>query len=119
MDHPDRRDLQVKLMTMTDSELLDREVSLAGRRPCPTTEAIEYGLLMSELRRRTEAELDKAGSPERSGEVESALAAAIAFFLRNAGKDVIVLSENELSGGWLEVTRTPEFWSFRLKNKES
>jgi len=119
MDHSDRQDLQMKLMTMTDSELLARETVLSQRKPCPTAEAIEYGMVMSELQHRTRSESISAARPQDPDEIEAALAAAVAHFLRRVGKDEIVLSDRELTGGWLEVTRTPEFWAFRLKDSEA
>ena len=119
MDHSDRQELQMKLLTMTDSELLARETLLSQKQPCPTAEAIEYGMVMSELQHRTRSESGPMGRSQDPDEIEAALAAAVAHFLRRVGKDEIVLSDRELTGGWLEVTRSHEFWAFRLKDNEA
>jgi hypothetical protein len=116
----DRVKFEIDLLSMTDSELLQLENDLDDLRPFQPRDAVQYGMVIAELQRRTGGNQESMPTPDEldadeDKEVQAALAAAVAFYLHREKKGELRLDDESLPDHWLEVHREPGAWVFRVR----
>ncbi len=116
----DRVQFEIDIISMTDSELLQLESDLDDLRPFQPQDAVQYGMVIAELQRRTgTAEHPAMSLPEDEeadeAEIQAALAAAVAFYLGRERRVELRLEDKALPDQWLEVQREPGAWVFRVR----
>ena len=119
----DRVRFEIDLLSMTDSELLQLESDLDDLRPFQPRDAVQYGMVMAELQRRTGGAVETMPVPDEleevdDNEVQAALAAAVAFYLQKTNKKELRLTDEALPNHWLEVPRDADAWVFRVREEE-
>lgn len=114
----DRVKFEIDLLSMTDSELLQMESDLDDLRPFQPQDAVQYGMVIAELQRRTGGNEQTMPEPDELGtdeEVQAALAAAVAYYLQREKRVELRLHDDALPDHWLEVHREPGAWVFRVR----
>ena len=115
----DRVKFEIDLLSMTDSELLQLENDLDDLRPFQPRDAVQYGMVVAELQRRTGGNQEAMPTPDEldgdDKEVQAALAAAVAFYLHRERRGELRLDDESLPDHWLEVHREPGAWVFRVR----
>lgn len=119
----DRVKFEIDLLSMTDSELLQLESDLDDLRPFQPRDAVQYGMVVAELQRRTGGNQETMPTPDEldaddDKEVQAALAAAVAFYLHREKLGELRLDDESLPDHWLEVHREPGAWIFRVREAD-
>lgn len=119
----DRVKFEIDLLAMTDVELLQLESDLDDLRPFQPRDAVQYGMVIAELQRRTGGTQESMPAPdeleESDSEVQAALAAAVAFYLNREKRAELRLYDESLPDHWLEVHREPGAWVFRVREGDA